>query len=57
MTEVTRRTGMGLIAGAAALAATGAAEAAGTPFAHGVASGDPAPDSVVLWTRVTTTQL
>ena len=25
-------------------------------FQHGVASGDPAPDSVVLWTRVTTDQ-
>ena len=24
-----------------------------TPFAHGVASGDPQPDRVVLWTRVT----
>ena len=24
------------------------------PFLHGVASGDPLPDSVVLWTRVTT---
>ena len=23
------------------------------PFVHGVASGDPLPDSVVLWTRVT----
>lgn len=56
MTEVTRRAGMGLIAGAAALAATGPAEAAATLFLHGVASGDPAPDSVVLWTRVTTAE-
>ena len=32
----------------------GAAAAAGaTGFAHGVASGDPLPTSVVLWTRVT----
>ena len=23
------------------------------PFLHGVASGDPIPDSVILWTRVT----
>ncbi|WP_110204939.1 alkaline phosphatase D family protein [Nocardioides daejeonensis] len=27
--------------------------AAGAPFVHGVASGDPLPDGVVLWTRVT----
>ena len=25
----------------------------GLPFLHGVASGDPLPDRVVLWTRVT----
>jgi alkaline phosphatase D len=45
-------------AGAAATALTGTA---GTParaagagaFGHGVASGDPLPDSVLLWTRVT----
>ncbi|MEE1942249.1 alkaline phosphatase D family protein [Streptomyces sp. TRM 70361] len=40
------------------LAATGQARAAGAPgdgpvFAHGVASGDPLPDGVLLWTRVT----
>ena len=43
-------------AGAARLlGAPGAATAAapdGTAFAHGVASGDPAPDRVVIWTRV-----
>ena len=27
-----------------------------TPFRHGVASGDPTPDRVVLWTRVTPTE-
>jgi alkaline phosphatase D len=27
-----------------------------TPFLHGVASGDPLPDAVVLWTRVTPTR-
>ncbi|MCW2748953.1 MAG: hypothetical protein JWR83_63 [Aeromicrobium sp.] len=27
-----------------------------TPFVHGVASGDPLPDAVVLWTRVTPTR-
>ncbi len=26
-----------------------------SPFKHGVASGDPLPDAVILWTRVTTT--
>jgi alkaline phosphatase D len=25
-----------------------------TPFRHGVASGDPLPDSVIIWTRVST---
>jgi len=50
---VTRRA---LLAGsAAAVAATriGPAQAfAGDPFALGVASGNPGPDSVVLWTRL-----
>ncbi len=36
-------------------AATTAAAAAGPVFAHGVASGDPLPDGVLLWTRVTPT--
>lgn len=48
-------------AGAAALAGTGSAPAAasatrsGPRFHHGVASGDPTPHAVVLWTRVTPT--
>ena len=50
-----------LVRGAAGLAATGLgstlawdrAYAARSPFLHGVASGDPLPDGVVLWTRVT----
>lgn len=34
----------------------GASAAAGSPyFVHGVASGDPLPDAVVIWTRVTRT--
>ncbi|MFJ4683351.1 alkaline phosphatase D family protein [Streptomyces sp. NPDC088789] len=38
------------------LAAALPARAAGAPaFAHGVASGDPLPDGVLLWTRVTPT--
>ena len=43
-------------AGAFAVGAASPAQAAGNRyFKHGVASGDPYPDSVVLWTRVTPT--
>ena len=42
-------------AGAAALAVTDQAEAVSPYFKHGVASGDPLPDHVVIWTRVTPT--
>lgn len=35
------------------LGATAARAAAGPVFLHGVASGDPLPDGVLLWTRVT----
>ncbi|WP_068166796.1 alkaline phosphatase D family protein [Rhodococcus phenolicus] len=42
-----------LAAGVAALGSTVPASAAPNTFAHGVASGDPLPDRVVLWTRVT----
>lgn len=35
------------------LAATGARAADGPAFLHGVASGDPLPDGILLWTRVT----
>ncbi|WP_374458113.1 alkaline phosphatase [Nocardioides sp.] len=44
-------------AGAAAVAgsASAAARPAHQPFQHGVASGDPLPRAVVLWTRVTPT--
>jgi alkaline phosphatase D len=31
----------------------GASGGAGTPFVHGVASGDPLSDRVILWTRIT----
>jgi alkaline phosphatase D len=57
---VTRRTALQL----AAVTGTGlavasvvapAAAAPPRPFAHGVASGDPLPDAVVLWTRITPT--
>src|SRR5690606_19362452 len=53
---LTRRAliGAGLGSGLAlALARWPEAYAAGAPFVHGVASGDPLPDAVVLWTRVT----
>ncbi|MFT3716224.1 MAG: alkaline phosphatase D family protein [Gordonia sp. (in: high G+C Gram-positive bacteria)] len=64
---ISRRTfavGAAGIAGAgvlgASLAAAGRATADGTApartvFAHGVASGDPLPDAIILWTRVTPT--
>lgn len=45
--------GLGVI-GPAALS-TSASSAPPAVFAHGVASGDPLPDAVVLWTRVTPT--
>lgn len=52
---ITRRTA--LIAGGAGLAAAGCSErvapAAMARFEHGVASGDPAANSVVIWTRAT----
>ncbi|MGV9673318.1 alkaline phosphatase D family protein [Gordonia sp. NPDC003504] len=63
-TGTSRRTllGSGLIAGSAAVvgaplsARSPAAAAPGHPvFAHGVASGDPLADRVILWTRVTPT--
>jgi alkaline phosphatase D len=53
MTVVDRRTllrAAGLGAGAAALPSPAAAASA--PFQHGVASGDPLPDGILLWTRV-----
>ena len=57
-TSMTRRRVLQLAAaggGAVATVAIGGAASAAPPqpFAHGVASGDPYPDSVVLWTRVT----
>lgn len=57
MADVSRRT---LIAsGAAGAAALGLGAwqpvqaAAGAPFVHGIASGDPLPNQVIIWTRVT----
>lgn len=51
-----RREAIGLVGAVAYLTAADmakAAEKAGTPFLHGVASGDPLQDRVILWTRVT----
>lgn len=62
MAKITRRTALSaaLFGGAAACTAKAprtayeaAAGEADALFAHGVASGDPAADSVVLWTRIT----
>lgn len=47
---------VGVVAGGALGTATPAAAAVEPAFAHGVASGDPLPGAVLLWTRVTPTQ-
>lgn len=60
--KLTRRGVMGLTAGAGLAACTSPDSISGKndgvvkagAFAHGVASGDPFPNSVVLWTRLTT---
>ncbi|MGW0175359.1 alkaline phosphatase D family protein [Rhodococcus sp. NPDC003322] len=52
----TRRTllrGSTLAAGAALLSGRTAAAAPVPAFAHGIASGDPLPDRVIVWTRIT----
>ncbi|MFJ6077265.1 alkaline phosphatase D family protein [Pseudarthrobacter sp. NPDC092419] len=58
--QVLRSAGVVVAAGAAGAAAAGSPARAleggdGTAFSHGVASGDPLPGSVLLWTRVTPT--
>ncbi|MBT2530437.1 alkaline phosphatase D family protein [Streptomyces sp. ISL-99] len=42
-----------VVAGTSAGAAAAAVAAQGPEFLHGVASGDPLPDGVLLWTRIT----
>jgi len=63
MTKLTRRTALGLSTSVIGLAACGGAEtdpkkaktyAGKVSFDHGVASGDPQSDGVIIWTRVTT---
>ena len=51
--QVLRTAGLAAVATGAATLAFQPAQAADPLFAHGVASGDPHPDSVLLWTRVT----
>lgn len=62
--KITRRAALttGLAASAASCATSpvmtpyvAVSESADGIFAHGVASGDPGPDSVVIWTRISTT--
>ncbi|MEO1568826.1 MAG: alkaline phosphatase D family protein [Pseudomonadota bacterium] len=69
MADISRRRALGLTGGAFGLAACNTTGAGATPepesgtatfaydgdvsFDHGVASGDPLPDRVILWTRVT----
>ncbi|MFC4608532.1 alkaline phosphatase D family protein [Streptomyces maoxianensis] len=48
-------TAAGIAAGQVSLTAGGATADPDAVFRHGVASGDPLPDAVVLWTRVTPT--
>jgi len=55
MAGVDRRTFLiGAAVAGAATTAAGTAHAATASFEHGVASGDPLPDGVLLWTRVVT---
>ncbi|MBO9520017.1 MAG: alkaline phosphatase D family protein [Nocardioidaceae bacterium] len=56
MADLTRRTLLASGLGGGALLALGRwdeAVAAQAPFVHGIASGDPLPRQVILWTRVT----
>jgi alkaline phosphatase D len=52
--------GVGIAAGLGVLGSatmsTSASSSTVSPFRHGIASGDPLPDAVVLWTRVTPTE-
>lgn len=54
--QVLRTAGIATVVAGAAPLASQPARAVDPVFAHGVASGDPYPDSVLLWTRVTPTQ-
>jgi alkaline phosphatase D len=53
--HLTAKTSVAVAAGIGVLSASDAAQAQspGTGFLHGVASGDPLPDRVIIWTRLT----
>ena len=53
--KIDRRTALGLIGLGAASPGAAQAAAGKVSFQHGVASGDPQQDKVVLWTRITQT--
>ncbi|WP_230481559.1 alkaline phosphatase D family protein [Sphingomonas sp. Leaf21] len=56
MTKINRRRAMALMGSGATLGLPATIAEAAAPaarFAHGVASGDPAPDGAILWTRAT----
>ncbi len=56
MTTIRRRTALALLGSGAGLALPALADAGpAATFAHGVASGDPAADGAVIWTRATAT--
>ncbi|MBP6097130.1 MAG: alkaline phosphatase D family protein [Methyloversatilis sp.] len=50
--EFIRGVGAGALAGSAIVRSASAVAAPGSLFQHGVASGDPLPDRVIIWTRV-----
>ena len=54
--KIDRRTALGLIGFGAATPAAAQPAGGGVSFRHGVASGDPLQDRVVLWTRLTPQQ-
>ncbi|AOF81516.1 phoD-like phosphatase family protein [Methyloversatilis sp. RAC08] len=51
-----RGVGAGALAGSAVVRSASALAAPGSLFQHGVASGDPLTDRVIIWTRVTPTR-
>jgi alkaline phosphatase D len=51
-----RGVGAGALAGSAVVRSAGVLAASGSLFQHGVASGDPLADRVIIWTRVSPTQ-
>ncbi|MFW2457647.1 alkaline phosphatase D family protein, partial [Methyloversatilis discipulorum] len=54
--EFIRTVGAGALAGSAVVRSAGALAAGDSLFRHGVASGDPLADRVIIWTRVSPTR-